>query len=273
MEALHQAVEFESNDIQSSDVAKADRPVQKNDPSDRMAAGVAHLFNHHLVPALLNMERAMEKLPKDGRPFRLLSDAMKSACQAVEICRRLMGSVGFCLGFGASGREPLGVSEACRQFLPVFRSLVLPNTRLETDLPARGPSVRFSRDLLYQVLIHLIRGTGEYFGGAPRVYSFRVRTAGPEELPKPVLFSQGVRSAYALVEIESRGCPSADRDESGMERTVSAAGAVFSVYGGYVAESRQAGKVTFRIFLPSCDAEPLPAGTKVVSGSIAELFS
>ncbi len=274
MEALHQAVEFKPQYTQGTDVAKADPPVQKTDPSHAMAAGMAHLFNHHLVPALLNMEMAMDKLPKDGKPFRLLTEAMKSACQAAEVCRRLMGSMGFCLGYGASGQAPLDVSEACLRFLPVFRALVLPNTRLETDLPRCGPPVRISRDLLHQVLINLIHQAGEFFEGAPAVFYFRVRTVGAETLPDQGLFSRGAGPAYACVEIESRGCGGADRDGSAIGRALSAAEAILSVYGGCVAaENKEAGKVAFKIFLPVCGAEPLLAGTKVVSGSISELFS
>ena len=274
MEALHQAIDFKPRYMEVTDSADAGRPVRKADPSHAGAAGTSHLFNHHLVPALLNIEMAMNKLPKNGKTFRLLSDAMKSACQAAEICRMLMGSLGFCLGCGSSGRAPVDLSGACLRFLPVFRALVLPNTRLEADLPPGGPSVRVSRDLLNQVLINLIRRAGEFFEGAPGVFYFRVRTAGPEELPKHAPFSHGSRSAYACVEIESRGCPSAERDGSAMERTVSAAGSILSVYGGYAAaQTNEAGKVAFRIFLPVCKTEPPPSGTKVVSGSIAELFS
>ena len=97
MEALHQAVEFKQKHAKGTDVVKADQPFQKTDPSHAMASGMAHLFNHHFVGILLNMEMAMDKLPKDGKPFRLLTEAMKSACQAAEICRWLTGSMGFCL--------------------------------------------------------------------------------------------------------------------------------------------------------------------------------
>lgn len=274
MEALHQAVEFKPKYTQSTDIARADQPVQKTDPSHAMAAGMAHLFNHHLVPVLLNMEMAMERLPKDGKPFRLLTEAMKSACQAAEVGRWLTGSLGFCLGYGASGRTPLVVSEACLRFLPVFRALVPPNAQIETDLPRRGPSVQFSRDLLHQVLISLIQGAGDFFEGAPAAFYFRVRTVGPENLPDQDLFSRGAGPAYACIEIESRGCGPADRDGKDVGRALSAAGAILSVYGGCVAvENKEAGKVTFKILMPACGAEPLPVGTKVVSGSISELFS
>ncbi|MDD2277376.1 MAG: hypothetical protein PHP56_12690, partial [Smithellaceae bacterium] len=107
MEALHQAIDFKPRYMEVTDSADAGRPVRKADPSHAVAAGTSHLFNHHLVPALLNIEMAMNKLPKNGKTFRLLSDAMKSACQAAEICRMLMGSLGFCLGCGSSGRAPV----------------------------------------------------------------------------------------------------------------------------------------------------------------------
>ncbi len=274
MEALHQAVEFKPKYTKGTDVVKVDQPFQKTDPSHAMASGMAHLFNHHFVGILLNMEMAMDKLPKDGKPFRLLTEAMKSACQAAEICRWLMGSMGFCLGYSASGQAPLDISGACLRFLPVFRAMVPPNTRMETDLPRCGPSVRISPDLLQQVLVNLIKGAGEFFGGAPAALYFRAGTVGTETLPEQDFFSRVAGPAYACVEIESRGCPPADRGGSAVFRTLSTAEAILSVYGGYAAaENKEPGKLTFKIFLPACGAEPFPAGTKVVSGSISELFS
>lgn len=277
MEALHQAIEFTPRYTEVADLKDAGRPVHKADPSHAVAAGTAYLFNHHLVPALLNIEMAMKKLPKNGKPFWLLSDAMKSTCQAAEICRRLMGTLGFCLGYGSSGRAPVGVSEACLQFLPVFRALVLPNTRLETDLPPGGPSVRISRDLLHQVLINLIQGAGEFFGGAPSAFYFRVRTVGSEEVPDEGHDGAGLGPSgafFACVEIESRGCGPARRDDGAFEGTLSSAGSVLSVYGGRVtAKTSEAGKAAFRIFLPACKTGPPSSGTMVVSGSISELFS
>jgi hypothetical protein len=274
MASLHHAVEFKSEDTESIDVADTHQPVQKIDPSHTMAAGMTHLFNHHFVGVLLNIEMAMDNLPKDGKTFRLLTEAMKSACQAAEVCRWLMGSLGFCLGYGASGRASLSVSEACARFLPVFRAMVPPNTRLETDLPRCGLSVAISPDLLQQLLINVIQGAGEFFGGAPTAFYFRVRTVGTETLPDQGLFSSGAGSVYACVEIESRGCPPADRGGNAVLRTLSASGAILSVCGGCVAaENKEAGNLTFKILMPARGAEPLPAGTKVVSGSISELFA
>ena len=133
---------------------------------------------------------------------------------------------------------------------------------------------RQSPDLLQQVLVNLIKGAGEFFGGAPAALSFRAGTVGTETLPDQDFFSRVAGPAYACVEIEGRGSPPADRGESAVFRTLSTAEAILSVYGGCAAaENKEAGKLTFKIFLPVCGAEPLPAGTKVVSGSISELFS
>lgn len=254
---------------------------------DRLAAGVAHLFNNSLAAVLVNIEMAMRNLPENGKPCRYLREAVGASCQATEVCRLLLANLSFCLGYAPTERQPLDVSEACQRFLPALRALAGENTRIKADLPLSGPLVLVSRDLLQQVFINLVNKARDVLGDGRGAAYLRVTTVDCSEIPKPHLLpidGQSESSAFACIEIEHTGCgitdtnfddlfdPSFSGNFAGRGAGLSATQGMIRRFGGVIlADGRQGRGITFRIFLPVCRTHPLPA--KIMTGSIAELLA
>ena len=270
---------------ENTEPANRNQPLQKTESRDRLAAGVAHLFNNPLAAVLVNVEMAMRDLPENEKPYRYLREAVGASCQATEVGRLLLANLSFCLGHAPTERQPLDVSEICQRFLPALRALVGENTRIKTDLPLSGPPVHVSRDLLQQVFMNLINKAREVLGDGRGAAYLRVTTVAGSEIPKTHLLpidGQSKNSAFACVEIEYTGCGITDTNFDDLfdpsfsgrfvdrEPILSATQGMIRMHGGVIlADGKQGRGITFRIFLPVCRTHPLPAG--IVTGSMAGL--
>lgn len=268
---------------ENTEPANQNQPFQKTESRDRLAAGVAHLFNNSLAAVLVNIEMAMRDLPENEKPCRYLREAVGASCQATEVCRLLLANLSVCLGHAPTERQPLDLSEVCQRFLPALRALVGESTQIKSDLPLSGPLVHVSRDLLQQVFINLINKARDVLGDDRGATVLRVTTFAGSEIPETHLLpidGQPKNSAFACVEIEHTGCGITDTNFDDLfdpffsgrfasrEPGLSATQGMIRRLGGVIlADGKQGRGITFRIFLPVCRTHPPPA--EIVTGRIA----
>ena len=106
-------------------VEAQNRQLQKAESLSRMAGAIAHNFNNQLAAVILNLELLQQERPPQAGPDLSLAEAVKSARKAANISTQML----VYLGQAAAQREPLDLSEACRQSLPLLQ-------------PANGEPVR-----------------------------------------------------------------------------------------------------------------------------------
>lgn len=182
------------------------RRLQKAESLGRMAGAIAHHFNNQLHAVMMNLELAMEELPRNAGVNGSVSAALASARKAAEMSGLMLTY----LGQTGAKPEPLDLSAVCRQSLPRLRSNLPPQVALEADLPAAGPFLRADADQLQHVLTNLLANAGEATADA-RVGSIRlsVKTVAAADIPAAHRFPVDCQlqgTTFACLEVADAGC-------------------------------------------------------------------
>ena len=114
------------------------RQLQKAESLGRMAGAIAHHFNNQLQVVMGNLEMAMDGLPLGVNPIESLVSAMQAARKAAEVSALMLTYLGQTPG----KHEPMDLSEACRQSLPLLQAAAPKGTVLKADFPSIGPVIR-----------------------------------------------------------------------------------------------------------------------------------
>ena len=103
--------EHKRTDAKKAELEDQYRQTQKAQSLGRMAGAIAHHFNNQLQAVIGNLELSLCDLPPDKGPVKKLKAAMQAAGQAAEFSKVMLTYLGQTPG----EREPLDLSETCRQ--------------------------------------------------------------------------------------------------------------------------------------------------------------
>ena len=251
------------------------RQLQKSESLGRMAGAIAHHFNNQLQAVMLNLEMAMNDLPRNARPIDHLTAALESARKAAEVSGLMLTY----LGKTDAKREPLDLSEACQRHLPMLRASLPRAVDLEIDLPSPGPAVRANGNQIQQVLTNLVTNAWEASGDGRGAIRLTVRSVAAADIPAANRFPidwQPRDHAYACLEVADAGCgitgkdfeklfdPFFSRKFSGRGLGLPVVLGIVRAHQGTITVTSEPGRGSvFRVFLPiSAEAvphKPVPA--------------
>ena len=181
------------------------RQLQKSESLGRMAGAIAHNFNNQLHVVTGNLEMALNELPRAaGRPVEFLTDALRAARRASEVSSLML----IYLGQTHDKQEPLDLSAACRQNLPILLAAMPKNVVLDSDLPSPGPVVRSNPNQIQQILTNLVTNAWEAGDEAKCIIHLSVKTALPSDIPELHRFPptwQPRNNAYACLAVADTG--------------------------------------------------------------------
>lgn len=187
------------------------RQLQKAECLRRMAASVAHHFNNQLQVVIGNLALAMEDLPRNAGPVDNLTRAIESARKAAEVSGLMLTY----LGLGRQKREPLDLSEACLQSLPMLRARIPKAVLLQTELPTPGPQIHANTNQIQQVLANLATNAWEASGDGGGIVRITVKRVSAADIATVNRFPTDWRpqqDAYACLEVADTGCGIQDKD-------------------------------------------------------------
>jgi len=108
------------------------------------------------------------------------------------------------LGQTSGKREPLDLSETCRQVLSKLRTVMPANVVIETDLASPGPVINANANTIQQVMTNLATNAWEAFGESRGAIHLNVKTVSNAEIPASHRFPidwQPQDHAYACLEV------------------------------------------------------------------------
>ena len=197
--------EHKRAEAEKENLAVQNRRLQKAESLGRMAGAIAHHFNNQLQAVMMNLEMALRDLPGNTAHAEQLTEAMQSASKAAEVSGRMLIYLGQTVG----QREPLDLSEACRQSLSLMDAVMPKSVVLETALPCPGPTIRANDNQIQQVLTNLVTNAWEAIGDAQGRIRLSVKTVPAAEIPATPRFPIDWRPhdpAYGCLEVLDTGC-------------------------------------------------------------------
>ena len=145
---------------------------KKRESLGTMAGGIAHQFNNLLTGVLGYIELAKDFLPPASAASTHLREAEEAARRAAELSRAMLLYV----GQGVREKKRLELDRLVREHLPLIRTELPANIRLETDVPPGGLAVFMDPADFRQVLSTLCTNAWEAIGGAEGVVRISVCT-------------------------------------------------------------------------------------------------
>ena len=174
-----------------------------------MAGAIAHHYNNQLQVVLGNLELAMDTLPACAAARENLTAAIQAAHRAAEVSTQMLAY----LGQSSGEKQPLNLSEVCRQNIPLLLSTM--PVVLDTDFVMPGPLISANANQLQQLLLNLVTNAWEAVGSNRGAIHLKVSTVPATGILNSVRFPadwQPQASAYACLEVADAGCGIAEAD-------------------------------------------------------------
>jgi two-component system, cell cycle sensor histidine kinase and response regulator CckA len=187
------------------------RQLQKAESLGRMAGAIAHHFNNQLQVVMMNLQMAMQTLPRNAEPVENLTEAMQSARKAAGVSTQMLTY----LGQTAAKYEPLDLCEVCQHHLPMLRTVMPQGVTLKTELDSHGPVVNANANQIQQILTNLLTNAWEAMGETQGVIRLIVKTVQAADIPSVNRFPidcQAQDQPYACLEVADAGCGIANKD-------------------------------------------------------------
>jgi len=187
------------------------RQLLKFESLNCMAGAIAHHFNNQLQVVIGNLEMAMDDLPGRSDISEALTEAMKAAHKASEVSGLMLTYRGQMPG----KREPVDLSEACRQSLTLLQAITPKAVSINADFPASCPVVLSNKSQIHLVLTNLLTNACEAADKGQGVIDLAVKTVSPSEIPTSKRFPinwQPQEDTYACLEVTDTGTGIADKD-------------------------------------------------------------
>jgi PAS domain S-box-containing protein len=254
--------------------------AQKAESLARMAGAIAHHFNNQLAVVMSNLELSM------GEPA-LSRDCLANAMLATRKAADVSGLLLTYLGQSHGNHAPLDLSEACGRSLPMLQAAMPARVRLETDLPAPGPTVNGNTNQLQLMVFNLVTNAWEAVGNLESTIQLKVRTVTASDIPTSNRLPVGWKprdQPYACVEVIDAGCGIENEEIEkifdpfftskftgrGLGLPV-VLGIVHAHSGGLVVESRRGrdSGSAFRVYLPVSQEHVAPPS--VIAVDVEEL--
>jgi CheY-like chemotaxis protein len=227
-----------------------------------MAGAIAHHFNNQLHAVMGNLEMAIDGLPLGADPIEKMIAATHAARKAAEVSALMLTYLGQTPG----KHEPLNLSEACRQSLPLLQAAAPKGTLLKADFPPIGLVIRANAGQIMQVLTHLAANAWESADENRRGIGLTVKTVSRADILPLKRFPidwQPMEPDYACLEVADAGCGISETDFekifdpffstkfTGRGLGLSVVLGIARTHGGAVAvESRPGRGSIFRVFFP-----------------------
>jgi len=200
-------------DITGRRQAEADRrrwedrlqQVEKAESLGRMAGAIAHHFNNLLAVVMGNLELALDDPPGGSEIRDHIAESMIASRRAAEISRLMLTY----LGQGSGTREPIDLSEACREALPALMAAVPKTMSLKSRFPDSGPIILADAVLVRQVLTNLILNAVEAIGEGSGEIAIETRLMSAGQIAGARIFPadwEPKADTYACVEVSDTGC-------------------------------------------------------------------
>jgi PAS domain S-box-containing protein len=187
------------------------RQTQKTESLGRMAGAISHHINNLLQAMLGNLELALETFPSATETNRNLTAAMKAGNTASVLSQQILTY----LGNTPRSHTPIDLAKACRQCLPLLRSISPAHVEIKPDLPLPGPVLQSSMDSIREVLTHLSNNAGESLKGKPGIIQLTAHTVPGSQISSTGRFPpdwQAQETAYACLTVQDSGCGIAPAD-------------------------------------------------------------
>lgn len=131
--------------------------TQKSKSLNRMAGAIVHHYNNLMSVVMGNLELALASIPTDSSGKQHISEAILASQRATDVSRLLLTY----LGKSSAPNEPIDLSEACRQKLPILYAYLANDIEMKAELPIPGPVISFNRQQLQQILTNLVSNAKE----------------------------------------------------------------------------------------------------------------
>ena len=238
------------------------KQVQKFGSLERMAGAIAHNLNNALQVVQGSLELARVTVPPDSDGGVNLANALQGTRRVAEMSSLIMTYLGQTYG----NPEVLDLAEACRSWLPMARSSIPREVKLEVDLAEPGPKVKIYKPQLQQVLFNLLANAWESLEGGPGVVGLTVTPATADDISGAFhhpLEGTPPEGSYASLEVRDNGCGIAKKDLDqlfdpfystkfvGRGLGLPVVLGILRSHGGFITvKSKPNHGSTFRIFLP-----------------------
>lgn len=261
---------FIARDITERRQAQADkenleaqnRQLQKAESLGRMAAAIAHHFNNQLSAVIGNLDLALTAVSRGENPRETISAAIRASNRAAQMSKQMLTY----LGQSFDTKEPLDLSDACRQSLPLLQAMMSENVILKTDLASSGPVIMANINQMQQVMTNLITNAWEAIGGSPGAIFLNIKTVPAVNIPSTHRFPldwQPRDPAYACLDVTDTGCGIEETDIekifdpffsskfTGRGMGLAVVLGIVRAHGGAITVESTPGKgSSFRVFLP-----------------------
>ncbi|MBW2315909.1 MAG: PAS domain S-box protein [Deltaproteobacteria bacterium] len=178
--------------------------VQKLEGLGVMAGGIAHDFNNLLTPILGDAALALVDLPEDS-PIR---ERMKRIQLAANRAAALTDQMLTYTGQDVMKVEPLDLSAAAEEVVPLLEMAAGHETLLVQDFSADLPAISADRSRLSQVVMNLVLNASEALDGGRGCITLRtgVIPMARETLDRTLLGQGLPEGDYVFLEVEDNGC-------------------------------------------------------------------
>ncbi len=128
-----------------------------------LAGGIAHDFNNVLTAVLGNAELAMDTLAEDTEAYQRLTDIVRAATSATDLCGQMLAYA----GRGTLARETLELNSMVDEISSLLRVSISKKANIVKQLSKTPLSVLADRGQLRQVILNLIGNASEAVGDNP----------------------------------------------------------------------------------------------------------
>ena len=226
-----------------------------------LAGGIAHDFNNLLVGIMGNASLVLEMLENDHAAREAVENLVKAAERAAQLTHQM-------LAYSGKGRfliEPLDLTRAVEELLPLITPSVSRSVRLSLNLPRGLPAIDADRAQMQQLLMNLVINAAEAYEGRPGVVAVSARLCDVAEGEIQPLFglSQAPPGRYVCLEVSDKGTGMSEETKSkifdpfyttkftGRGLGLSAVLGIIRAHGGAIeVESERGAGTTFRVYFP-----------------------
>ncbi len=173
-----------------------------------LAGGIAHDFNNLLVGILGNASLAQEMLPAGSSARELLADVVNASDKAATLTRQMLAYS----GRGNFIVEPVDLSAAVREMLPLVSHSISPSVSIHLRLDPAMPVLEGDRGQIQQVVMNLLINAAEACAGLGGTVDVSTSVVWGDAQSLPPLFGLPPVGAGSFVQLEVRdsGCGMTD---------------------------------------------------------------
>ena len=181
------------------------KKLQKAESMGRMAGAVAHHCNNLMSVIIGNLELALDEIPFNSVHRSYIASAMNASRRVAEISQLLLSYLGQSIG----KREPIDLSEICRDVLSHLGDSLPPKVGLTTDLPEKGPAVLGDAAQIGRSITNILVNAGEAIGEGIGNITVAISRMTTSDIPKSQVYPadwEPKEYVYACVSVTDTGC-------------------------------------------------------------------